>query len=187
MGIFFGVILIIFLARKILGASIESRLLYIVSLAFILINITTLSLIKFTCRFDTGKKNSLIKKIINLQISADLLVLTILVHYSGGLENPFFLYLLFHMIIASTLLSPKDSYLQASFAVLLLTLIAITEYAGIIPHYSLEGFITQDLYLNGLYLLIVLAVFATTSYSCCLYDYFHFHAVEETAGSLSAS
>jgi len=46
------------------------------------------------------------------------------VHLSGGAENPFSYYFVFHMIIASVLLSRRASYLQAVFALLLFLLMA---------------------------------------------------------------
>jgi hypothetical protein len=85
-----------------------------------------------------------IRKIINFQMSADLLVLTLLFHFSGGIENPFVIYYVFHMIIASILLSKWESYLQATFASVLLLLLVLLEYRGMIPHHCLVQFVTFD-------------------------------------------
>ena len=87
-----------------------------------------------------------IRKIINIQMSADLFILTLLLHFSGGIENPFVMYYVFHMIIASILLSVWESYLQATYASLLLFLLALLEYHGIISHYCLEPFLALDQY-----------------------------------------
>ena len=57
----------------------------------------------------------------NIQISLDLVALTLLIHFSGGAENPFVFYFIFHMIIASILLSPGATYLQATLATFLFT------------------------------------------------------------------
>jgi hypothetical protein len=44
------------------------------------------------------------------------MMLTYFVHFVGGLENPFIFYFIFHMVIASILLSQKAAYLQATSA-----------------------------------------------------------------------
>jgi signal transduction histidine kinase len=105
-----------------------------------------------------------VKKIINFQVSADLLILTILLHFSGGIENPFVVYFMFHMIIASILLSERESYLQATFAVLIFGLMILFEYLQIIPHYCLRGFVTHCLHRDGLYVLGTFVVFTTAMY-----------------------
>jgi len=76
----------------------------------------------------------------NLQITTDLVFLTLLIHLSGGVENPFFFFFIFHMIIASILLSPNAAYLQATLAGTLFSAVVILEYIGVVPHYHLEGF-----------------------------------------------
>ena len=42
----------------------------------------------------------LANRLANAQISLDLLALSALIHFSGGMENPFAYYFIFHMIIA---------------------------------------------------------------------------------------
>ena len=70
----------------------------------------------------------------NIQISTDLVALAVLIQLSGGLENPFSFYFVFHVIIASILLSPRAAYLQATLAVLLLSGIGLGEYHRLLPH-----------------------------------------------------
>jgi signal transduction histidine kinase len=100
----------------------------------------------------------------NFQIILDLISLIVLLHFSGGVENPFAFYFIFHMIIASILLSRRASFLQASFAVILFCGMAALEYRGIIPHYCLTGFLGVDLHQSPQYLLGMLFVFTTTVY-----------------------
>jgi signal transduction histidine kinase len=105
-----------------------------------------------------------VKKIINFQISADLLLLTALLHFSGGIENPFIFYFMFHMIIASILLSVKESYLQCTFAVLLFGLLILLEYIQLIDHYCLQGFVERCLHRDGIFILGIYFVFTTAMY-----------------------
>ncbi len=71
----------------------------------------------------------------NVQICCDLLALGALIHFSGGVENPFGFYFVFHMVIASNLLSPRATYAQATFAVVIFLSVAMGEYFGVIGHY----------------------------------------------------
>jgi len=138
-----GVCLATFFAHNIMGVSVEDVPLYCVAAALVLENIISLLLLKRIIR--ASSNNAPIKKIINFQITADLVALTILLHYSGGIENPIIIYFVFHMIIASILLSVRESYLQATLAVFLISLLAVLEYKGIMPHHCLKGFVTCNM------------------------------------------
>lgn len=74
---------------------------------------------------------------VNLQISVDLLLLTTLLNFSGGLENPFSLFYVFHMVIASILLPKRQAYLQATLAVSLFTALAVVQLLGWLGHVHL--------------------------------------------------
>jgi len=97
-------------------------------------------------------------------MSADLLILTVLLHFSGGIENPFVFFFVFHMVIASILLSVRESYLQATFAVLLFGFLILFEYLWPGHHYCLKGFVSNCLRGDGPYLLGTFFVLATTLY-----------------------
>lgn len=135
-------------------------------LSLITIFLAFYNLIFFLFLFFTKGKESLVivNRIANLQISLDLLSLTALIHFSGGVENPFIFYFIFHMVIAGILLSRRASYLQATFATLLFLLMVILEYFGILPHYCLEKFISSTQHNNFIYLTGVSFVFITTLY-----------------------
>ncbi|NOZ23307.1 MAG: HAMP domain-containing histidine kinase [Planctomycetes bacterium] len=77
----------------------------------------------------------------NVQIFVDLLVLTVLIHYTGGIENPFLFFYIFHMIIASILLTRFQAYLQATCASILFAGLALLEYHGTIPHVDLGNYL----------------------------------------------
>ncbi len=98
-----------------------------------------------------------------VQTGLDWLAMILLVHFSGGVESPLLLYFIFHLILASILLSPLACYFFATLAALAVGALAVLEYEGLIPHVSL-GFITVPLYQNGLYIASVLFFFTT-----CLY------------------
>jgi len=153
-----------YICNRILGIQLQTSALYSIAILLAGYNVTMLLLLN---RFRRGKKKvtcKAIKIIINFQISFDLLLLTVLLHFSGGIENPFVFYFTFHMIIASILLSLRESYFQATFAVLLFGLLVLLEYAQLIPHYCLKGFVSNCLHREGPYLVGTFFVFATALY-----------------------
>ncbi len=80
------------------------------------------------------------QRLANLQIYLDLTLLTYLVYFTGGLENPFIFYYIFHMILSGILLANRSAYLHAAFAVLLLGAMAAAEALGLIPGHPVPGF-----------------------------------------------
>jgi signal transduction histidine kinase len=96
-----------------------------------------------------------------VQITLDLIALAAILHFSGGVENPMVLFFVFHVIIASILLSPRVSYFMAAFASFLFLGVAGLEYAGVLPHYHLPLF-TAELFQEPLYLLISASLMTLT-------------------------
>lgn len=74
----------------------------------------------------------------NTQIVLDLLMLNLLLHFSGGVENPFAFYFIFHMVISAILLSVRASYGQATFASAIFAGTVLAEHFRLIPHYHLN-------------------------------------------------
>ena len=99
-----------------------------------------------------------------VQSVADLLALTVLLHFTGGIENPLVFYFIFHITVASVLLPYKAAYSLATLAVLLLCSLIGLEYFGIIPHVHLGGFVPPDLYRQETYILAVIFTFVTVLY-----------------------
>jgi signal transduction histidine kinase len=100
----------------------------------------------------------------NIHIFLDLLALTAILHFTGGIENPFLFYFVFHIILASIALHYKMVYMLATAAIALMALLTFLEYFGVIPHVNMAGFIPPDLYRQGSYIAAVLASLATLLY-----------------------
>ena len=100
----------------------------------------------------------------NIHILLDLVTLAVLLHFTGGIENPFIFYAALHIIAASTILHYTAVYWLATAAILAVSLVVGLEYAGIIPHVNLEGFALPTLYAQGSHVLAVLLVLATLLY-----------------------
>lgn len=71
------------------------------------------------------------------QVYADLGLLTLLVHFSGGIENPLYLLALFHVIISGILLNRRQCYVVAAAAGALFSLLVWLEWSGVVQHYPL--------------------------------------------------
>ena len=95
-------------------------------------------------------------------IILDLFSLTALLHFSGGVENPFIFYFIFHLVIASILLSKKVSYILATLNTILLSALILLEYYHILPHFHLQNFLPETLWRNPIYISSVLFVFTST-------------------------
>ena len=95
-------------------------------------------------------------------IILDLFSLTALIHFSGGVENPFIFYFIFHLVIASILLSRKVSYILATLNTILLSALILLEYYYVLPHVHLQNFLPETLWRNPIYISSVLFVFTST-------------------------
>lgn len=128
--------------------------------------IAAYNLIAVLFLYMAGEKKSLAMagRIANTQISLDLLSLAALIHFSGGVENPFIFYFIFHMIIAGILLSRRASFMQATFAVSLFCAIVASEYFAILPHQAIVKFSGAQRYDNFIYVSGISFVFITTMY-----------------------
>ncbi|HWT83307.1 MAG TPA: hypothetical protein VN648_31430, partial [Candidatus Methylomirabilis sp.] len=74
------------------------------------------------------------------QILLDWLALTLVVHYTGGIESPALSYFIFNAIVASILLPRKIAFRLAAFGVLLVVGLTLLEFWGIIPHLAIPQF-----------------------------------------------
>lgn len=97
-----------------------------------------------------------------IQVVSDLLALTALLHFVGGIETPLFLFYLFHVGFGSIMLDRRDAYGVAMLAAGLFLLLAGAEYAGWIPHVHLEGLAPADLYRSPMYLAALMFGFVVT-------------------------
>ncbi|NQV04702.1 MAG: HAMP domain-containing histidine kinase [Candidatus Omnitrophica bacterium] len=155
-----GVFLAAFFARSLLKIPIPNIPLYSIALILGIYNLASLVYV------NRSRANfpAIANRIANTQISLDLFILTVLIHFSGGIENPFIFYFIFHMIIASILLSRRASFLQATFAVMLFFMMVALEYLGTLPHYCLIGFVSSDLHSNAVHISGISFVFISTLY-----------------------
>jgi signal transduction histidine kinase len=95
----------------------------------------------------------------------DLAAFTVLLHFTGGIENPFIFYFVLHIIGASIILHYMSVYLLATSVIVVVALLVGLEYAGVIPHVNLAGFASPALYQEGSYVLAVLVVLGSALFA----------------------
>jgi len=138
-----GLFITILVATQIFKVSLPLNKILIVTGVLFVYN----SVFYFSRRFPRGGmeiKPGRMRVETNLQMALDLVALSFLIHFSGGVENPFIYFYLFHAIIGSILLSRTDVSLQSLGAFVLFVTFVALEYFDIIPHYHLEGFASMD-------------------------------------------
>jgi signal transduction histidine kinase len=97
----------------------------------------------------------------HVQIAADLVSLGVLLHYSGGVENPVASFFAFHMIIASILLSREMAYAQATLGTLIYAAVVGLEQHAVLSHVPLGLFASPDFYRSDNVWLVVATQAAT--------------------------
>jgi len=98
----------------------------------------------------------LIKKVLNFQIFIDLIALTFILYFTGGVENPFIFFYFFHLAIASVLLSQKETFIHTTIAVFLFIILVYSTYFEIVPYCALclnEDYVNIMLYKNSYYVI----------------------------------
>lgn len=78
--------------------------------------------------------------LIEIQMFTDLIILTLMLHCSGGIENPLFFAYLFHVIIAGILLDRWKCYTVVVVAFILFSVLAFSEMTDILEHRTLHIF-----------------------------------------------
>ena len=159
-----GVVITALFASKISGIPLNLFPIYAIALLISLCNLAYSLFLNYSARRISGDLFIINNRLANLQIFLDLGFLAALLHFSGGIENPFIFYFIFHMIIAGILLTRKAAFLQATFAIALFLSIVGMEYSGALHHYCLKGFIPVTLHTDLLYIYGVGFVFISTLY-----------------------
>jgi signal transduction histidine kinase len=98
---------------------------------------------------------------LHIHIIIDLICLTLLIHFSGGIENPVYLFYIFHIVISSILFLSYSPFMIATLVVILFYALVYLEYNEIIPHYCLYEISIHN---SQLAVVLILIVFFITVY-----------------------
>jgi signal transduction histidine kinase len=89
----------------------------------------------------------------------DLVSLLLLVYFTGGIESPLYMLLVFLVIIGSLILPGVVVYTMSGIFILLFALSSIFEHYRMIPHHPIEGLLGFSLYDNSYYVTAYLFTF----------------------------
>jgi len=153
-----------FVADRFMSIELASSALLTLAALLLVYNFVLYDLLRYWTWGDKEPSERRIGWVLTFQISADLVILTAIVHFSGGIENPFSFFFVFHMILVSVLRSKWQSYLQATSAVILFGGVVTLEGLGVLPHYDLVGFAAHGLYAKPIFVFGFLFVFTVTLY-----------------------
>ncbi len=76
-------------------------------------------------------------RLVKLQMVADLILLTILLNLTGGIENPLFFLYVIHVVLASLLFKGREIFQISWLAIILFTGEVLGEYLNFLPHHHL--------------------------------------------------
>ena len=99
--------------------------------------------------------------VLHIHIFIDLFFLTLIVHYSGGIENPIYLFYVFHVVISSILFPGLIPLVFATLVVILFSSLIYLEYNGYIQHYCVFN---TGIHENPIAIYTILLVFIVTVY-----------------------
>ena len=105
-----------------------------------------------------------------IQVEVDLFILTVILHFSGGVVNPCFLFYIFHVIIAAIILPRTLSFSVGLTAILCFGLLEVNEFhsGAFFGYYPFQLSTAGGLWRNPVY---ALGVFAAFSFTIVLVQY----------------
>ncbi len=122
-----------------------------------------------------------------VQIGLDWLAMAAIIAQSGGAESPAIVFFLFHITIASLLLSHHLEFVWVSLAPLLVAGVAALEYTGVLPHVAV---IQPARFRDPVFVLASVGFFTVACYSmayCCMAIASRLRRREQELGGLYAS
>ncbi|HID38272.1 MAG TPA: HAMP domain-containing histidine kinase [Calditrichaeota bacterium] len=96
-----------------------------------------------------------------IHIVVDLLFLTIIIHFSGGVENPVYFFYVFHVVISSIVFPRWIPYIFATLVVLFFSAVVYAEASLGLSHYCIFD---ETMHQNDTILILVLVIFTITVY-----------------------
>jgi signal transduction histidine kinase len=106
------------------------------------------------------------RRFTRLQIASDIVFFTLLLHFTGGIENPFYLFYIVYVTAAAIVLARRSSFLYAALSLALYSALVLAEYGHWIPHIHLAGFVSPERYVRGIYVAVVLFALGATLFIC---------------------
>ncbi len=93
------------------------------------------------------------------QIIIDFLFIALITYYTGGIESPFYLFFVFHMIIGSMILPNYVVYSISGTVVGYIGVFSFLECYGLLEHYNFGNLYAFPMYNNPRYIIIFVTAF----------------------------
>jgi len=153
-----GIVLAVFVGRRVFGFEQMGTLpILILAAILLLLNIAYLLVLR---QLHGRENDAAVDLFAKVQIVCDLLILTAILHFSGGMQNPFSFFYVFHVVIASILLTKAAAYGVAALCVMLYSLIALLNSGSVPAAYPLVS--TGEAYHSVGYVLTTIAAVGST-------------------------
>ncbi|HNT65485.1 MAG TPA: HAMP domain-containing sensor histidine kinase [bacterium] len=130
----FAILAAVPLGQRVLNFTLAYPQIVLVASILLLLNLCYFIL----CRYLPIK--SMVQELVfsQVQIVGDLLLVSLLIHFSGGIENPFFFLYIVQVILSAIMLPGNQLPLfNGLLAALLITGWTVAEYNGVVPGYTL--------------------------------------------------
>ena len=141
-----GVIIVTLTARYAFDIGFPTPPIYIICVFMALYNLLLMWQVRGINKLQPDLIIPRVRKYTYTHILLDMVALTVLLHFSGGIENPFIFFFVLHIILASIGLNYRMVYLLSTIAIALVVLLVSLEYTEVIPHVNLEGFVMPTRY-----------------------------------------
>ena len=128
-----GVLAVVLIAGVVLKVPIEVRGLLLTGVSLLVLNT---AYVLHNWRFEAADI-AIELRLVKVQMVCDLIALTVLLNFSGGVENPLLFLYIIHVIIASLLFKGREIFQIAWLAIFLFTAEVFGEYFGLLPHHHL--------------------------------------------------
>ncbi len=180
----FGVAIVLVAAEFFLRLNtINYRALWILFTGLVLSNGVFISCYRFRGIWKTHDTTVLTKAVtrfIRMQVNSDLVILTLMLHFSGGATNPFVFYYFFHVILSSILLSKRGAYIEATVAVMLFSTMTLLEGFSMVTHYDLfcQEFRTRPMFIFGTIFALSSALYIAVYMATSIMDSLRHHEAE---------
>lgn len=131
-------------------------------IALVLIEIAAVQLIQRRLFADRNQPLALVllRLLMQLQVIAELVLLTLAVHFTGGISSPLLGLFLIYLFADGAISSIRVLIAHAALAAVLLLSVALGEYNGWLRHYSIWVAPDAELYANPAYVVPALCAFA---------------------------
>lgn len=158
-----GIVLAVAMGKRLLGfENMDAGKIILLAVLLFLLNCAYLLAARHLHkRAEPDKKPNLraIEKLAATQIVLDLVILTCILHFTGGIHNPFSLFYVFHVILASILLSRRSAYAVAALCMTLYSAMVMLEFFEVMPSSPLTAKIAS--YTSGYVATSIIAVGST--------------------------